>query len=159
MLDEAGITGEFLMVADVARAEYSGGAQTADEERAQSWKAAMLESLAARWPVILTGLTSAAALMEQLRPGAHPVVDFGGRTDLPTLAALYERATLFCGPESGALHLAAALGKPVVALSVPPDWHWSGPLGVPRRAVCASADDTMPAPTAVASAVRELIGV
>ena len=45
-----------------------------------------------------------------------PVRMLAGRTTLPELGAVLARAQLAFGPDSGALHLAAALGVPVVSL-------------------------------------------
>jgi ADP-heptose:LPS heptosyltransferase len=42
-------------------------------------------------------------------------LDFTGKTTLPQLAALLDRADVFLGNDSGPLHLAAALCRPVVA--------------------------------------------
>lgn len=46
---------------------------------------------------------------------SHPCVDLTGRTSLPQLAALLERADVMLANDSGPLHLAAALGRPIVA--------------------------------------------
>jgi ADP-heptose:LPS heptosyltransferase len=71
---------------------------------------------------------------------ARRVVDRAGAvlapsTDLPTLAALIERARLFVGGDSGPMHLACALGRPVLALFGPTDPEVNGPWGVPGRAL------------------------
>lgn len=58
--------------------------------------------------------------------------------DLATLIAALSLARLVVCPDGGAMHLAAALGKPVVALfgdSPPERWHpWGVPHGVVRPA-------------------------
>jgi lipopolysaccharide heptosyltransferase I len=46
---------------------------------------------------------------------AAPVVDITGRTSLPQLAAILARADVMLANDTGPLHLAAALGRPVVA--------------------------------------------
>ena len=56
-------------------------------------------------------------------------------TDLATLAALVERARLFVGGDSGPLHLACALGCPVVGIYGPTDPRVNQPWGVPYRVV------------------------
>jgi heptosyltransferase-1 len=56
-------------------------------------------------------------------------------TDLAVLAALIERARLFVGGDSGPLHLACALGCPVVAIYGPTDPRVNRPWGVPSRVV------------------------
>lgn len=56
-------------------------------------------------------------------------------TDLPALAALLNQASLFVGGDSGPLHLACAVGCPVVALYGPTDPQINGPWRVPHRSV------------------------
>jgi ADP-heptose:LPS heptosyltransferase len=56
-------------------------------------------------------------------------------TDLPTLAALLGRGRLFVGGDSGPLHLACAVGCPVLALYGATDPMVNGPWGVPSRSV------------------------
>ena len=75
-------------------------------------------------------------------PDARRVVELaGGRsllappTDLAALAALLARARLFVGGDSGPLHLACAVGCPVVGLYGPTDPVVNGPWGVPCRAL------------------------
>lgn len=56
-------------------------------------------------------------------------------TDLPTLAALTADARLFIGGDSGPLHLACAVGCPVVGVYGPTDPRVNQPWGVPFRTV------------------------
>jgi ADP-heptose:LPS heptosyltransferase len=62
------------------------------------------------------------------------VVDLGGRTSLRTLAAVLAGADVVIAPNTGAAHLAAAVGTPVVSLFAPvvPAARWA-PYGVPHR--------------------------
>lgn len=60
---------------------------------------------------------------------AVPVIDLVGQTTLPELAAVLERAQLFVGVDSAPMHMAAALGIPVVALFGPSGEHNWGPSG------------------------------
>jgi ADP-heptose:LPS heptosyltransferase len=59
-------------------------------------------------------------------------VDLGGRTTLPMLAAALAGAGVVVAPNTGAAHLAAAVGTPVVSLFAPvvPAARWA-PYGVP----------------------------
>lgn len=57
--------------------------------------------------------TPAATVVRRQLSG--PSRDFTGRTTLPLLAALLERADAMLANDTGPLHLAAALGRPVVA--------------------------------------------
>jgi lipopolysaccharide heptosyltransferase I len=60
--------------------------------------------------------------------GAH-AHDFTGRTSLVESAAIIARCDAAVGNDSGATHLAAALGAPVVALFGPTDPARTGPYG------------------------------
>lgn len=109
---------------------------------------------------------------------AHRVVEAAPRgsrlappTDLRVLAALLGGARAFVGGDSGPLHLACALGCPVVGIYGPTDPVVNGPWGVPHRTVLPARAaysgvkrkdrrlgrfDAIPS-EAVASAVGELI--
>jgi ADP-heptose:LPS heptosyltransferase len=56
-------------------------------------------------------------------------LNLGGATDLRQLAALLRRASLLVTNDSGPMHLAAAVGTPVVALFGPTDPRCVGPYG------------------------------
>jgi ADP-heptose:LPS heptosyltransferase len=56
-------------------------------------------------------------------------------TSLPALAALVHRARLFVGGDSGPLHLACAVGCPVVGVYGPTDPRVNQPWGVPHAAL------------------------
>jgi len=60
---------------------------------------------------------------------AVPVIDLAGRTGLRELAAVLAEARLFVGVDSAPMHMAAALGVPVVALFGPSGEHNWGPWG------------------------------
>jgi len=49
----------------------------------------------------------------------RPIPSLVGKTSLGELIAALERVDLFVGPDSGPMHLAAALGRPIVALFGP----------------------------------------
>ena len=75
--------------------------------------------------------------------GAGPAQDLGGVTDLPSLAAVLDRAAVLVVGNTGPAHLAAAVGTPVVSLFAPtvPAVRWA-PYRVPttllgdQHAVC-----------------------
>lgn len=60
--------------------------------------------------------------------GAAPVVDLAGRTDLVTMAAVLAACRVVVSNDSGAMHVAAAVGTPVVALFGPTDERATAPL-------------------------------
>jgi heptosyltransferase-1 len=66
---------------------------------------------------------------------AGPWRDFSGRTTLPQLAALLARADVVLANDTGPLHLAAALGRPVVAPYTCTRVPRHGPYGQADRAV------------------------
>jgi heptosyltransferase-2 len=57
------------------------------------------------------------------------VIDLVGRTTLGTLAGVTARCRVFVSNDSGAMHLAAALGRPVVAIFGPTKERATGPVG------------------------------
>ena len=60
----------------------------------------------------------------QLAPGA---INLAGETTLDELAALIRRATVCVSNDSGPMHLAVALDRPVVSVFGPTDPVWAGP--------------------------------
>jgi len=75
---------------------------------------------------------------------ATPAVSLAGQLSLKELAALSARARLFIGVDSAPMHIAAAVGTPIVALFGPSgDKEW-GPWGVPSRVVSSSAHPCRP---------------
>lgn len=63
-------------------------------------------------------------------PDAAPrIVDLVGRTSLPTLAGVTRRCRVLVSNDSGAMHLASALGRAVVAIFGPTDERATRPVG------------------------------
>jgi len=58
-----------------------------------------------------------------------PSINLGGRTTLRDLAYLYQLGALLVTTDSGPMHLAAAMGTPVIALFGPTDPLRTGPFG------------------------------
>jgi ADP-heptose:LPS heptosyltransferase len=80
--------------------------------------AAVLRALTARGAsaVLVGGAADTDFGRTVTRAAGEGVRDLVGRTSLRQLVAVLARARVVFGPDSGALHLAAALGKPVVSL-------------------------------------------
>ncbi|MCC6483993.1 MAG: glycosyltransferase family 9 protein [Armatimonadetes bacterium] len=76
--------------------------------------------------VAIVGTVSADPILQHTH---GPVLDFTTRTSLKDLAALLARADLFIGVDSGALHVAGAVGTPAVGLYGPSDPKFTGPQG------------------------------
>ncbi len=60
---------------------------------------------------------------------SEQAADLGGKTSLRDLACVYKRSALLVSTDSGPMHLAAAVGTPVVALFGPTDANRTGPYG------------------------------
>ena len=73
-------------------------------------------------PVLLLGHVSEKAMIEGVAAaamklgGAQPQVWLGRDGELPLLAGLLQRSRLYVGHDTGAMHLAAAVGRPVVGI-------------------------------------------
>jgi heptosyltransferase-2 len=76
-----------------------------------------------------TGDRDAGREIESSLPRGVPVVDLIGRTDLRLLAGVLARCDAFVSNDSGAMHLAAALGVPVAAIFGPTDDRVTAPPG------------------------------
>ena len=94
--------------------------------------AALLDRLHdARWPIVLTGAPDAAEreLVAAIRTRTRaPVVDLTGQLSLSELGAII-------GADSAPMHIAAAMGTPVVALFGPSGEDEWGPWSVPQRVI------------------------
>ena len=88
-------------------------------------------------PLCLTGGPDDRALAEDAREalGDTPARDLVGATDLPQLVELLRRARLVVSCDTGAMHLAAAVRTPVVALFGPAEPGRTGPWGADHRVV------------------------
>jgi heptosyltransferase-2 len=67
--------------------------------------------------------------IESALPPGVTVTNLIGRTDLRLLAGVLARCDAFVSNDSGAMHLAAALGVPVAAIFGPTDERATAPLG------------------------------
>jgi len=86
--------------------------------------------------VVITGGPDDRAMAESIRRTmAHPAAVLAGATSLRQLAACLAQAQLVISNDTGVLHIAAALGRPLVALYGPTSPALTGPLGDPQRMV------------------------
>jgi len=67
-------------------------------------------------------------------------INFAGKTTLTELAALYEKAALVISTDTGPMHLAAAMGTPVVALFGPTAPWRTGPYGKGHQIITAELE-------------------
>ncbi len=84
--------------------------------------------------LLFTGSDAEAPLIQRIQALTN-ITSFSiaGDTNVRTLAALYERAAIVLGPDSGPLHIAVAVNTPSVALFGPADPLEFGPWGIPSR--------------------------
>jgi ADP-heptose:LPS heptosyltransferase len=127
---------------------------------------AALRIVRARMPglaIVLTAapgkLTAAEAVAREL--DARDVVVWPPSGELLDLAALLGRAAVVVTPDTAPLHIASAMGRPVVALYTPlgtPPSLWA-PLGVPSRSLIAPSGEPVGgiAPEPIASAVEDVL--
>jgi len=79
--------------------------------------------------VVLTGATNDLPLIETIVRRMHEQpVNLAGKTSLIQLAALLQRANLLITGDSGPMHIAAAVGTPLIAIHGPTDPAKSGPV-------------------------------
>jgi heptosyltransferase-2 len=84
-----------------------------------------------RADVILFGTSAEAEVSATIRAGlgqSEAVIDLTGKTEICELPALLSRCTAFLGNDSGAMHVAAAVGLPVVAVFGPTDPYGTAPV-------------------------------
>jgi lipopolysaccharide heptosyltransferase II len=87
--------------------------------------------------IVLTGAPSDQPLVDAVisQLTAHRVVSMAGTLSLPETAALMQRLDVLITGDTGPMHLAAAMGAPVVALFGPSDPARYGPRAVRERIV------------------------
>ncbi len=76
----------------------------------------------------------------------RPLADLAGKTRLPTLAAILGRASLLLGNDSGAVHLAAAVDCPTVAIFGPTDPAVTFPYADGKRYLALAGPTDHPRP-------------
>lgn len=86
--------------------------------------------------VVVLGVTSEAALCAEVAEGIGPeALDLAGRTNLAEWIALLKACQLVIANDSGGMHLAAAMGTPVVAIFGITDPAKTGPMGPACRVI------------------------
>jgi heptosyltransferase-2 len=100
---------------------------------AKSWPRekyrALVKNLSAEIPVVLGGSRAERDLCEAIANGGDPVVNLAGATGLGAFLALLAGARAVIANDSGAPHLAAAMGVPVVVIFGSTSPTWTAPLG------------------------------
>jgi len=134
ILERAGVPGapRVLRVAMAPGAAY-GSAKCWPEER----YAALADRLIAEFgaDVILFGSASEREVTGKIAAAMkRKAVQLAGETSIAELPALFASCDLFIGNDSGAMHVAAAVGLPVVAVFGPTDPEGTAPM-TPRRTI------------------------
>jgi heptosyltransferase II len=115
-----------VRIAVGAGASY-GSAKCWPPERFAAAINRLLASRAAE--VILFGTAGEAAVSAAIRAGLKKEpLDLTGRTQIAELPAMLSRCAVFVGNDSGAMHVAAAVGLPVVAVFGPTDAEGTAPV-------------------------------
>ncbi len=79
--------------------------------------------------VVLFGPAAESAVSNAITAEmCKPPIDLTGKTAIAELPALLSQCHLFIGNDSGAMHVAAAVGLPVVAVFGPTDPHGTAPV-------------------------------
>ena len=133
LLKASGIKGAEALVA-IGPGSIYGGAKRWPADRFAAVADALAERHGTR--ILLVGSAREGAILAEV--AAHmrqPVTNLGGRTDLPTLAGVLKRSRLLLCNDSGSMHVAAAVGVPVVAVFGPTDADATAPLGGGHRIV------------------------
>lgn len=139
LLTQYGVQDDELLVGIAPGAAYG---------QAKQWPPDRMAEVAARLVrardvrIVIVGAShdrdAARAIESWLRAHTPDVVDrvinLAGRTSLGALVGVAARFSAFVSNDSGAMHLAAALGKPVVAIFGPTDERATRPLG-PHRVI------------------------
>jgi heptosyltransferase-3 len=110
--------------------------------------ALLLDQLAQdHWPLVITGSRDPAerTLIDAILASTKaPIVDLVAQLSLPELAALIGAARLLIGVDSAPMHIATAMGTPVVAVFGPSGEAEWGPTGVPNRVVASTEHSCRP---------------
>jgi heptosyltransferase II len=132
-LREAGVRAEAKRVALAPGAAY-GSAKCWPPERFAAVADALVDEFGA--DVILFGASSEQETCRQIADRMHhrPII-FAGQTSIGELPALFSRCSLFVGNDSGAMHVAAAVGVPVVAVFGSTDPQGTAPVTSQKKLV------------------------
>jgi heptosyltransferase-2 len=125
-LMESGVRPQALRLAIGAGASYGS---------AKCWPPGRFAELANRMQlqadadIVLFGTAAEESVSCAIAAGMRrPPIDLTGKTTIADLPALFSQCHLFIGNDSGAMHVAAAVGLPVVAVFGPTDPHGTAPV-------------------------------
>jgi heptosyltransferase-2 len=109
--------------------------------------------------LVVTGGRGDAAAARLVLDAAPTALDLTGRTGLEEWAAVLQACDAVVANDSGAMHLAAAVGTPVTAIYGVTDPERTGPLGVARRIVRSAGSSDRDVPRDSPEARRRLAAI
>jgi lipopolysaccharide heptosyltransferase I len=121
LLDQQGIANDRLVVM------APGTIWETKQWRSEGFAEVARHFLERNFAVALVGSPRERTACEEVAALAPGIVNLGGETTLSELAALTRRADLCVTNDSGPMHLAVALDRPVVSIFGPTDPIWIGP--------------------------------
>jgi heptosyltransferase-2 len=124
-----GWDGRTPLVAMAPGAAY-GGAKRWPAERFAALASALAQD--GIETVLIGSAADAAAAGDVARAAGRNVLSLVGRTDLPALAGVLASCRALVSNDSGAMHFAAALGVPVIAIFGPTNERETHPLAAPH---------------------------
>ncbi len=134
LLADAGLTPDRRIVSLAPGAAYGHAKRWPPDRVAQLVTALSERGLAP----VLVGATSdrdTARAIESSLPSGVRVIDLVGRTTLTELIGVLARSAAFVSNDSGAMHVAAALGVPLTAIFGPTNERVTAPMGPSARDV------------------------
>jgi len=91
--------------------------------------------------IVFTGGIKDCSIIQMITSSMKgKAINLAGKTTLTELAFLYEKAALVISTDTGPMHLAAAMGTPVVALFGPTAPWRTGPYGTGRQIITAGLE-------------------
>jgi 3-deoxy-D-manno-octulosonic-acid transferase/heptosyltransferase-1 len=135
LLSTAGISGDKKFVA-ISPMSFAGETRLWYEDRYAVLADRIIEEL--KTEVVFTGSRSGGMIDRIQSMMTNKTLNLEGKTSLLELAHLYERAELLITPDSGPMHIAAAVGTPVIALFGASAYWRTGPYGKGHKIISAN---------------------
>lgn len=130
-----GVRRESLRIAIGAGASYGSAKCWPPDRFAELASRLQVKEARAKVDVILFGTPTEVPVSSAIAAGMRlPPIDLTGKTAIDDLPALLSQCHLFIGNDSGAMHVAAAVGLPVVAVFGPTDPFGTAPV-TPRCSI------------------------
>jgi heptosyltransferase-2 len=156
------------LLSEVRNSKFEIGLITGSENNpAKRWPVPHWRALIEAFPqqrFVLFGTANDAAITHEVAAGFPPgrVTDLAGQTDLPGFAAQLSTCALLVTNDTGGMHLANALGVPLIALFGPTNPVRTGPVfHAPRRVLQPPTGPALAdlAPASVIAAVQEQLAL